>query len=85
MQAREGPVFAARLFAKFPHNTNLLFSLTSVRLALGMALAGARGDTATEMAKALALSGNPRTAQNGLAKEFRDLAAPDSNSRLSGL
>ena len=82
VQAGEGQVFAARLFAKFPHDTNLLFSPTSVRLALGMALAGARGDTATEMTKALALSGNPRTAQNGLAKELRDLAAAEQQQQI---
>jgi serpin B len=69
-----GQVFATRLFAKLPHDTNLFFSPASLRMALGMALAGARDGTAIEMMNALALNGDARTTPNGFAEEVRALA-----------
>src|SRR5438132_11652781 len=48
--------FAAALHSKLGSQPgNLFYSPASVRLALGMAYAGARADTAAEMQKALAL------------------------------
>lgn len=66
--------FAARLYGRLrAHPGNLFFSPASIRLAMAMAFAGARGETATEMQHALAL---PSAAPHALfATQLRDWAA----------
>lgn len=54
---------------------NTVFSPASVAAALQMALCGARGDTAAELAKALHLSANPGTAPDEAAQALRHLSA----------
>jgi serpin B len=71
--ARGENVFASRLFATLPRDKNLFFSPTSVRMALAMTYAGARGETADQMAKALSLEGTPASIHDGFAAELRDL------------
>src|SRR5688572_32385949 len=52
--------FAVRLFARLAATPgNLFFSPASARMALTMTYAGARGETANEMAKALSLPPGP--------------------------
>jgi serpin B len=65
--------FASRLYAKLrTREGNLFFSPTSIRLALAMAYAGARGDTAAEMKEVLALDGEERSIHAGFAALLRD-------------
>lgn len=52
-----------------------VFSPASVAAALQMALCGARGDTAAELAKALHLSASPDTAPDEAAQALRHLSA----------
>ncbi len=66
--------FATRLHAQLPREGNVFFSPTSVRMALAMTFAGAKGETATQMEKALALQGSAQTIHDGFAKELQDLA-----------
>jgi serpin B len=74
--ARGESAFAARLYARLnaTDHGNLFFSPTSIRMALAMAWAGARGDTAREMATVLALDGDAAAIHRGFAGELRDLA-----------
>jgi serpin B len=68
--AEAGNAFALDLFAKLSSKRdNLFFSPHSVHVALAMALAGARGDTAAEMGKVLHLpaDGSPGTFESLLA------------------
>jgi serpin B len=51
-------------------NRNLVFSPVSISFALGMTYAGARGDTAVEMAKALHYSGDVAASLGGLMGEL---------------
>jgi len=77
--ARGEEAFATRLYSRLAaaaHGTsNLFFSPTSVRVALAMAWTGARGDTATEMARAIDVEGDPASVDRGFAAELRDLAS----------
>jgi serpin B len=62
---------------------NLLFSPLSLRIALGMALAGARGETATEMANALRLSSTDESIHAGLAEVVRRLQASQRDYEIA--
>jgi serpin B len=69
---RGDPRFAARLYrylAATPGNTFL--SPASIRVALGMAYAGAAGATAEEMARTLALEGDASAVRRGFAALLR--------------
>jgi serpin B len=59
--------FGTDLYLKLAATGNVVFSPASIAAALRMALAGARGDTATELAAALHLPG-PEAAAAGLAQ-----------------
>lgn len=74
--------FATRLYAKLPHDGNLVSSPTSIRIALAMTSAGARGDTATQMETSLALQGSPLSIHDGFAAELRDLGSTSSRQTL---
>ena len=74
--------FATRLYAKLPHDGNLFSSPTSIRIALAMASAGARGDTAKQMETSLALQGLPQSIHDGFAAELRDLGASNSKQTV---
>lgn len=65
--------FATRLYGKLPHDTNLFASPTSIRLALAMTYGGAKGETAKQMERVLALQGTPQSTHDGFAAELRDL------------
>jgi serpin B len=68
--------FATELYAKIaPPNGNLFFSPYSISLALALAYAGARGETAAEMARALHLPGDAAAAAQGFADLAGRLAA----------
>jgi serpin B len=69
--------FAARLYAEArkTSDTNVTMSPLSVRTALAMAWAGARGQTADEMARTLGLSGSPDEVHSRFASMLRDLTA----------
>jgi serpin B len=77
--ARGEEAFATRLYSRLAaaaHGTdNLFFSPTSVRVALAMAWTGARGDTATEMARVIDVDGDPASVDRGFAAELRRLAS----------
>src|SRR5579859_1025838 len=71
--ARGDRDFAARLHSRVrTPNENLFFSPTSIRLALGMAYEGARGDTRAQMGRVLALDD---TASSGFAALLTQWAA----------
>jgi serpin B len=59
--------FGTDLYMKLAPSGNVVFSPASIAAALQMALAGARGDTAAELAAALHVPG-PEAAQEGLAQ-----------------
>lgn len=59
--------FGTDLYLKLAPSGNVVFSPASIAAALQMALAGARGDTAAELAAALHVPG-PEAAQEGLAQ-----------------
>jgi serpin B len=50
------PPFAARLDAAFPQQSNLVYSPTSISIALSLARAGAKGETAAQMDRVLGAS-----------------------------
>jgi serpin B len=68
--------FGAALYAALPAGGNLVLSPVSIALALRLALLGARGDTATELAAALRLAGPEQAAGElpGLAARLDGLA-----------
>jgi serpin B len=71
--------FAAALHGQLRKQPgNLFYSPTSVRMALAMAYAGARGDTATEMQKTLALPADAPKLFSSLLAEWDKLAHPQS-------
>ena len=74
--------FATRLYAQLPHDGNIFYSPTSIRMALAMTYAGAKGETAKEMEKALALQGSSQTIHDGFAKELGDLAKPNDKQTV---
>jgi serine protease inhibitor len=62
---------------------NLFFSPESISTALAMAYAGARGDTASEMATALHFTLPPGQLHPAMGALLRDLNAPHSDYQLS--
>jgi serpin B len=76
---RGNQAFASRLYAKLrTKKGNLFFSPASLRVALAMTYAGARGKTATEMRKVLALEGDDASIHTGFAallRAFEDVAS----------
>ena len=64
---RADAAFGTDLYVKLAGPGNLVFSPASIAAALRMALTGARGDTAAELAAALHLSG-PEAAADGLGQ-----------------
>ena len=74
--------FATRLYAKLPRDGNLSSSPTSIRIALAMASAGAKGDTARQMETSLALEGSPQSIHDGFAAELRALASTSSKQTV---
>lgn len=67
--------FAANLYKASPSAGNRLMSPLSIRLAFAMTYAGAKGDTATEMQRALALKGEPSVVHEGFRSLLGDFAA----------
>ena len=66
-EARADAAFGTDLYLKLAVSDNVVFSPASIAAGLRMALAGARGDTAAELAAALHLPG-PEAAAEGLAQ-----------------
>ncbi len=66
-EARADAAFGTDLYLKVAASGNVVFSPASIAAGLRMALAGARGDTAAELAAALHLPG-PEAAAEGLAQ-----------------
>jgi serine protease inhibitor len=62
---------------------NLFFSPLSLRVALGMALAGARGDTATEMSTALGMSATDESSHADLANVVRRLQGDGQSHEIA--
>ncbi len=73
--------FATRLYAQLPHEGNVFYSPTSIRMALAMTYAGAKGETASQMEKALALHGSSQTIHDGFAKELQDLVKANGDKQ----
>lgn len=63
--AKDGNAFAFDLYARLrsEQSGNLLFSPQSISTALAMTYAGARGDTAAQMARTLRFSSPPGSAE----------------------
>jgi len=76
------PDFAARLYGELAAHSreNLFYSPASVRLALAMVHAGARGETATEIRRVLQLSPDAPSADKRLLASWQALAQPDTNA-----
>ena len=67
--ARQGNEFAFAIYRQLqPRPGNLFFSPFSIRTALGMVCAGARGETATRMREALVFPPDEETAHNASAE-----------------
>jgi serpin B len=62
-----------------PKDENVFFSPASVRIALAMTYAGARGGTAREMANVLALGPDAAQTHRGFARALADYADADSS------
>ena len=62
---------------------NLFFSPFSIRVALGMVLAGARGATAEQMRRALRLSSSDETLHAAFGEIAHQLSAPDSDQEAA--
>lgn len=75
--ARGDAEFALALYAKVKSDDNTLFSPASARIALAMAYAGARGTTAEQMAKVLAIPNDPKVhdAFGAIARQWQSWAA----------
>lgn len=65
------------LLKQFPGDENLAFSPASITLVLGMAYGGARGETATQMRKALHFGGDPAQVMTDAGKLSSALVAPN--------
>ena len=79
--AKGDGAFAARLYARLDHQEgNLFFSPASIRMALAMTYAGARGETAREMASALSLEGDPAAVDKAMAATLQAYAQADAVS-----
>src|ERR1700727_348470 len=76
--------FAVALYDQLDHQAgNLFFSPESISTALAMAYAGARGNTATEMAKALHFTLPPPQLDGAMGALLRDLNAAHSEYQLN--
>ncbi|HXP09597.1 MAG TPA: serpin family protein, partial [Acidobacteriaceae bacterium] len=76
--------FAVALYDQLGHQAgNLFFSPESISTALAMAYAGARGNTATEMAKALHFTLPPTQLDGAMGALLRDLNAAHSEYQLN--
>jgi serpin B len=75
--------FGTDLYLKLAGTGNLVFSPASIAAALRMALAGARGDTAAELAAALHLPGPALLASTGAAEGLKQLAGIRSGDDLT--
>ena len=83
--ARRGSdVFAVRMLRGMPPSSNLFFSPESIRIALAMAYAGARGETAKEMAQVLGESGPPGALHASIGSELAAFAAQESPRAPAG-
>ena len=77
-------VFAVALYGRLRHQSgNLFFSPESISTALAMAYAGARGSTASEMAKTLDFTLPPDKLHPAMGAQLRDLNAPHEGYQLS--
>jgi serpin B len=77
-------VFAVGLYGRLRHqNGNLFFSPESISTALAMAYAGARGSTASEMAKTLHFTLPPDKLHPAMGALLRDLNAAHEGYQLS--
>jgi serpin B len=77
-------VFAVALYGRLRHqNGNLFFSPESISTALAMAYAGARGSTASEMAKTLHFTLPPDKLHPAMGALLRDLNATHEGYQLS--
>jgi serpin B len=75
--------FGTDLYLKLAGTGNLVFSPASIAAALRMALAGARGDTAAELAAALHLPGPALLASTGAVDGLAQLAGIRSSDDLT--
>lgn len=76
--------FAVALYGQLrKQNGNLFFSPESISTALAMAYAGARGETATQMAKTLHFTLPPAELHPVMGALLRELNAPQDNYQLS--
>lgn len=82
--ARGDRAFAAKLYksVRGAPGDNLFFSPASVRIALSMAYAGARGATADEMERTLELSGNREEVARASGYAIRTWNMPESETPL---
>jgi serpin B len=77
-------IFAAALYGRLRHQSgNLFFSPESISTALAMAYAGARGSTASEMAKTLHFTLPPDKLHPAMGALLRDLNATHEGYQLS--
>lgn len=77
-------VFAVALYGRLRHQSgNLFFSPESISTALAMAYAGARGSTASEMAKTLDFTLPPDKLHPAMGALLRDLNATHGGYQLS--
>jgi serine protease inhibitor len=77
-------VFAVALYGRLRHQSgNLFFSPESISTALAMAYAGARGNTASEMAKTLDFTLPPNKLHPAMGALLRDLNATHEGYQLS--
>jgi serpin B len=83
--ARRDRAFATKLYmsVRGAPGDNLFFSPASVRIALSMAYAGARGATASEMERTLELSGNREEVARASGYAIRTWNAPERETPLS--
>src|SRR2546423_14591396 len=76
--------FAAHLYGELSSRSgNLFFSPASIHVALAMAYAGARGDTASEMQRLLALGPQSHAAFAEVLRRWEKLAHPDDPDAAS--
>jgi serine protease inhibitor len=76
--------FAVALYGQLSHQAgNLFFSPESISTALAMAYAGARGNTASEMARALHFTVPPGQLHPAMGALLRDLNAAHSDYQLN--
>src|ERR1700744_6641551 len=82
--AEDGNAFAIALYGRLrAQSGNLFFSPASISTALAMAYAGARGDTASEMAKTLHFTLPPDRLHPAMGALLSDLNAAHQGYQLS--